>query len=146
MNAKALPTICTGGLLIMDTAVEEDTEEERKMPLAIMQGYMTIVQVWLFSIASVPENLESSRCVIYYQLSLSSLTFMVLYHDLKCPSLTVFNQEFMDQCEDETPSHVFLQVSSMINIVTKVQQIQNQYQIEYCIIKLSVSSPRPTTP
>ena len=29
----------------MDTAVEEDTEEERKMPLAIMQGYMTIVQV-----------------------------------------------------------------------------------------------------
>ena len=34
-----------GGLLIMDTAVEEDTEEERKMPLAIMQGYMTIVQV-----------------------------------------------------------------------------------------------------
>ena len=34
-----------GGLLIMDTAVEEDTEEERKMPLAIMQGYMTIIQV-----------------------------------------------------------------------------------------------------
>jgi len=34
----------SGGLLIMDTAVEEDTEEERKMPLAIMQGYMTIVQ------------------------------------------------------------------------------------------------------
>ena len=29
----------------MDTAVEEDTEEERKMPLAIMQGYMTIIQV-----------------------------------------------------------------------------------------------------
>ena len=42
----------------MDTAVEEDTEEERKMPLAIMQGYMTIVQVWLFTIASVPHNLE----------------------------------------------------------------------------------------
>ena len=41
----ALPTLCTGGLLIMDTAVEEDTEEERKMPLAIMQGYMTIIQV-----------------------------------------------------------------------------------------------------
>ena len=38
-------TIITGGLLIMDTAVEEDTEEERKMPLAIMQGYMTIMQV-----------------------------------------------------------------------------------------------------
>jgi len=34
----------SGGLLIMDTAVEEDTEEERKMPLAIMQGYMTIIQ------------------------------------------------------------------------------------------------------
>ena len=31
----------------MDTAVEEDTEEERKMPLAIMQGYMTIMQVCL---------------------------------------------------------------------------------------------------
>ena len=31
--------------MIMDTAVEEDTEEERKMPLAIMQGYMTIIQV-----------------------------------------------------------------------------------------------------
>ena len=29
----------------MDTAVEEDTKEERKMPLAIMQGYMTIMQV-----------------------------------------------------------------------------------------------------
>ena len=37
--------IIIGGLLIMDTAVEEDTEEERKMPLAIMQGYMTIIQV-----------------------------------------------------------------------------------------------------
>ena len=37
--------IIIGGLLIMDTAVEEDTEEERKMPLAIMQGYMTIMQV-----------------------------------------------------------------------------------------------------
>ena len=37
--------IILGGLLIMDTAVEEDTEEERKMPLAIMQGYMTIMQV-----------------------------------------------------------------------------------------------------
>ena len=37
--------IILGGLLIMDTAVEEDTEEERKMPLAIMQGYMTIIQV-----------------------------------------------------------------------------------------------------
>ena len=42
---KALSTLCLGGLLIMDTAVEEDTEEERKMPLAIMQGYMTIIQV-----------------------------------------------------------------------------------------------------
>ena len=42
---KASSTLCLGGLLIMDTAVEEDTEEERKMPLAIMQGYMTIIQV-----------------------------------------------------------------------------------------------------
>merc|ERR1719382_1921759 len=51
----------SGGLLIMDTAVEEDTEEERKMPLAIMQGYMTIIQ------------------------------------------------EFLEQCGDDKPTHVFLQ-------------------------------------
>jgi len=37
----------SGGLLLMDTAVEEDTAEERRMPLAIMQGYMTIVQEFL---------------------------------------------------------------------------------------------------
>ena len=39
----------------MDTAVEEDTEEERKMPLAIMQGYMTIVQVNNFKSQSCEE-------------------------------------------------------------------------------------------
>jgi len=37
----------SGGLLLMDTAVEDDTAEERRMPLAIMQGYMTIVQEFL---------------------------------------------------------------------------------------------------
>ena len=46
-----------GGLLIMDTAVEEDTEEERKMPLAIMQGYMTIIQV---------NNFKSQGCEEIY--------------------------------------------------------------------------------
>ena len=33
-----------GGLFIQDTSLESDTEEERKTPLAIMQGYMTILQ------------------------------------------------------------------------------------------------------
>jgi len=33
-----------GGLFIQDTALESDTQEERKTPLAIMQGYMTILQ------------------------------------------------------------------------------------------------------
>jgi len=33
-----------GGLFIQDTALESDTDEERKTPLAIMQGYMTILQ------------------------------------------------------------------------------------------------------
>ena len=33
-----------GGLFIQDTALESDTVEERKTPLAIMQGYMTILQ------------------------------------------------------------------------------------------------------
>ena len=41
----------------MDTAVEEDTEEERKMPLAIMQGYMTIIQV---------NNFKSQGCEEIY--------------------------------------------------------------------------------
>ena len=34
----------SGGLFIQDTALESDTEEEREIPLAIMQGYMTILQ------------------------------------------------------------------------------------------------------
>jgi len=34
----------SGGLFIQDTALESDTLEERKTPLAIMQGYMTILQ------------------------------------------------------------------------------------------------------
>jgi len=34
----------SGGLFIQDTALESDTPEERKTPLAIMQGYMTILQ------------------------------------------------------------------------------------------------------
>merc|ERR1712106_116350 len=33
-----------GGLFIQDTALESDTEEERKTPLAIIQGYMTMLQ------------------------------------------------------------------------------------------------------
>ena len=34
----------SGGLFIQDTALESDTVQEREIPLAIMQGYMTILQ------------------------------------------------------------------------------------------------------
>jgi len=45
-----------GGLYIQDTALESDTEEERQTPLAIMQGYMTILTEFL---EQVPDETHS---------------------------------------------------------------------------------------
>ena len=53
----------------MDTAVEEDTEEERKMPLAIMQGYMTIIQVRVI----LKSKLQSLLLAIRYSEQFSEL-------------------------------------------------------------------------
>ena len=59
--------------MIMDTAVEEDTEEERKMPLAIMQGYMTIIQV---------SRQKNGLCCEYAEVRMADLDHILILWDI----------------------------------------------------------------
>ena len=90
----------------MDTAVEEDTEEERKMPLAIMQGYMTIIQV---------NNFKSQVCEELCILNWGKNGNKMIYQYLSNHAISKYVpcQEFTEQCGDEEPTHVFLQVYEM---------------------------------